>query len=161
MDKEIPKNDTQYLFFILENEEYAMNASYVQEIVDYTKITKVPKSNSCVKGITNIRGELIGVVDPKIRFGMEQSPVTKRTSFIITKLMNKEKESFISIALVVDMVIEVEDIKTEDILPSPEFGMKIDKRFIKNVIRRGDTYISVLDMENVLNIKELSQTLQG
>ncbi len=161
MDKEIPKNDTQYLFFILENEEYAMNASYVQEIVDYTKITKVPKSNSCVKGITNIRGELIGVVDPKVRFGMEQSPVTKKTSFIITKLMNKEKESFISIALVVDMVIEVEDIKTEDILPSPEFGMKIDKRFIKNVIRRGDTYISVLDMENVLNIKELSQTLQG
>ncbi len=161
MDKEIPKNDAQYLFFTLEDEEYAINASYVQEIVDYTKITKVPKSNACVKGITNIRGELIGVVDPKIRFGIKQSPVTKRTSFIIIKLMNKEKESSILTALMVDMVIEVEDIKAEDILPSPEFGMKIDKRFIKNVIRRGDTYISVLDMENVLNIKELSQTLQG
>lgn len=153
---ESSKTTTQYLFFIMDGEKYAINAKDVQEIVDYINITKVPKTNESVKGITNIRGELIPVVDPKIRFNIGETEISKRTAFIILNLLNKEKNSTIAIALIVDIVIEVDDIKEDDILPTPEFGTKIDQRYIENIIRENDEYVSVLNIDTVLSISELS-----
>ena len=147
----------QYLFFILDDERYAINAKKVQEIVDFIKITKVPKSNPCVKGVANIRGELIAVVDPKIRFDLGTIEIAKRTSFVIVKINNKEKEKDVLIALMVDIVIEVEDIKKSDIIATPQFGTKIEQKYIECIIRYEDKYISVLNLDSVLNINELSK----
>ncbi len=149
-------NFTQYLFFILDNEKYGIKASFVQEIVDLSKITKVPKANPCVRGITNIRGDLIAVVDPKVRFNQGVLEIQKRTSFIIVNVINEKRDSIISIALMVDLVDEVEDIEADDILKTPEFGSKIDDRFVENIVRYGDDYITILDIEKVLNVEELS-----
>jgi purine-binding chemotaxis protein CheW len=154
MDKEIAS--TQYLFFVLDDERYAIKASFVQEIVDFSTVTKVPKANPCVRGITNIRGDLIAVVDPKQRFKNERLEVQKRTSFIIINILNERKNSIVPIALMVDLVDEVEDISFDDILKTPEFGSKIDERFLENIVRYGEEYIMVLDIEKVLDIEELS-----
>ena len=149
--------NNQYLFFILDDETYAISANKVQEIVDYVKTTRVPNSNACVRGVTNIRGELLAVVDPVIRFGLGSIDITKRTSFIIVKINNKDKQKDVLIALMVDMVIEVEDIDESDVLPTPQFGTKIEQKYIENIIRYEDKYISLLNIGAVLNINELSQ----
>jgi purine-binding chemotaxis protein CheW len=147
----------QYLFFKLGDEVYAINAYNVQEVVDFKPITKVPNTHNYVKGITNIRGELIAVVDPQVRFGNEESKINKRTSFIIINVFDKMKNEKVLIALMVDFVLEVEYIEDENILESPEFGTKIEKRFIRNILKYKDNYISVLKISLVLDINELSK----
>lgn len=158
MEKNISlENSVQFLFFIIDNERYCIDAKYVQEIVDYINITNVPKSNKAIKGVTNIRGELIPVVDPKVRFKDEEIEVKKRTAFVILQIMNYKKSKTTPIALMVDLVIEVQDIKEIDILEAPQFGTTIDHKYISNIIRYDEEYISVLNIENLLDITELSK----
>jgi purine-binding chemotaxis protein CheW len=152
---------TQYLFFILDGEEYAVKAEDVKEIVDFSTITKVQNANPCVKGIINIRGDLIPVIDPKVRFNLDETSVSKRVSFIIFTTLNKTKDKKIPIAMMVDMVNEVDDIDKIDILPTPEFGTKIESKYIENIIKYEDKYVLALDIASVLNIIELSKTTQG
>lgn len=156
MDSSNMNETSQYLFFKLDDEVYAINSYNILEVVDFKTIRSVPHTNSCIKGITNIRGELVAVVDPKIRFGNEPCEVSKRTSFIIIKIFNKITNEQVSIALMVDLILEVDDVPNSEILQSPDFGTKIEKRFIKNIIKYKDNYVSVLKISLVLDINELS-----
>lgn len=156
MDNSNIETTSQYLFFKLDDEVYAINSYNVLEVVDSKSIQKVPQTNPCILGITNIRGELVAVVDPKIRFGNKASDVSKRTSFIIIKIFNKITKEQVSIALMVDFILEVDDIPNDDILDAPEFGTRIDKRFVKNVIKYKEDYVSILKISLVLDINELS-----
>lgn len=150
-------NETnQYLFFKLDDEVYAINSYNVLEVVDFKPIQKVPHTNDCIKGITNIRGELVAVVDPNIRFGKESCAITKRTSFIIMKVVDKKTKENVSIALLVDLILEVDNILSTDILDAPEFGTKIEKRFVKNIIKYKNDYVCVLKISLVLDVNELS-----
>jgi len=149
-------NSIQYLFFILDDEKFALKTNDIKEIVDLGKITKVPNSNDCIKGVTNIRGELIPVVDPKIRLGKDESCVQKRTSLIIVNILNPLDQKKIPISIMVDIVIEVEEVNEIDILPSPVFGTVIEEKYIKNIIRYKDEYISLLNINMLLDIDELS-----
>lgn len=155
MDNKIEETK-QYLFFKLNDEVYAINAYNVLEVVDFKAIQKVPHTHDCIKGITNIRGELVAVVDPNIRFGKESSVITKRSSFIIVKVVDKKTKETLSIALLVDLILVVDDILSSDILDAPEFGTKIEKRFVKNIIKYKNDYVSVLKISLVLDINELS-----
>ncbi|WP_455755961.1 chemotaxis protein CheW [Sulfurimonas sp.] len=157
LDKKSSKAKEQYLFFMLDDEKYALQASMVREIIDYTSVTKVPKSNLSVKGVTNIRGELIAVVDPKIRFDIGEMEVSKRTSLIVLNIFNEKRKSSIPIALMVDIVIEIDDFDETDILKPLEFGMKIDEKYVQNIIRYQDKHILVLNANIVLNIQDLAQ----
>ena len=155
MDNKIEET-SQYLFFKLNDEVYAINSSNVLEVVDFKPIQKVPHTNDCIKGIINIRGELVAVVDPNIRFGKEACIITKRSSFIIMTIVDKKTQENVSIALLVDLILEVDDILSSDILDAPEFGSKINKRFIKNIIKYKNDYVWVLKTSLVLDINELS-----
>lgn len=146
----------QYLFFIIDNEKYALETDDIQEIMDYSKVTRVPKSNKCIKGIINVRGELISVIDAKIRFNIGEIEVKKRTSFIIINIINHIEEKKTPIALMVDYVEEVEQVEQVDILPAPAFGSKIDEKYIKNIIRFNEEYITLLNIDYVLSLNELS-----
>lgn len=150
---------TQYLFFKLNNQSYAIKANIVKEIVDYVEVTSVPKSNKAIKGITNIRGDIVPIIDPKVLFNMEDRGIGKRTSFIILNIYNEIKERYLSIALMVDLVNEVDDIEPKDILPTPQFGTKIDSKYIENMIRYEyeDDYVTALDVNTVINISELAK----
>jgi len=154
-NSDLEKNN-RYLFFKLDDEIYAISAYNILEVVDYKAIRKVPQTNSSIKGVTNIRGELIAVVDPKIRLENRCSTISKRTSFVIMKIFDKVTNEEVSIALMVDMILEVGDIPKVDVLPAPEFGTKIDERFIKNIIKYENGYVTVLKISLVLDIHELS-----
>jgi purine-binding chemotaxis protein CheW len=156
MSNNIIVTTMQYLFFIIDNEKYALETNDIQEIIDYSKITRVPKANKCIKGITNVRGELIPVIDPKIRFNIGEIEIKKRTSFIIINILSNIEDKKVPIALIVDYVEEVEEVELVDILPAPVFGTKIDEKYIKNIIRFNEEYISLLNIDHVLNLSELS-----
>jgi purine-binding chemotaxis protein CheW len=148
---------TQYLFFALAGDYYCIDASKVREIVDLAEITKIPTSHPCVMGVTNIRGDLIPIVDLRGRFGFEQLEDLRRASFIIVNVTNSEKQKTIPIAMFVDRVVEVVDIDQKDILNSPEFGNKIAKEFVENIIRYQEEYIVSLKIDRVLDVQELSK----
>lgn len=156
MDDKLLSNTSQYLFFILGEEKFALKTCDIQEIVDLINITRVPNSNNCVKGITNIRGELIPVVDAKIRFNKGEIKVQKRTSLIIVNIIDDDELKKIPIAMLVDSVLEVDEIEKSDILPSPVFGTSIEEKYIENIIRYNNEYISLLNIKMVLDIKELA-----
>lgn len=151
------ENKMQYLFFILDDMKFAVKAEDVKEIVDYDTITKVPKSHKAIRGVTNIRGDIIPVVDPKMIFHNKLLQRKSRTSFVIFNIFNKQKQTFTYIALMVDLVIEVEDINSENILQVPEFGTKIPSHFLHNMIRFNDEYIMVLDITTVLDIEQFTK----
>jgi purine-binding chemotaxis protein CheW len=145
----------QYLFFNIGDVKYAVNAQNIQEIVEHIHITKIPKCNKSIIGVINIRGDLIGVVDPKIRLDLGKSTIEKRTALIIFNI--EDKGANISVGLIVDLVIEVVEIFDKDILNTPQFGTTVNQKYIENIIRYEDEHIDVLNMKNILNIEELAQ----
>ena len=145
----------QYFLFISNNDIYAIEAMTVVEIVEYQHITKVPMMSSFIKGVTNIRGNIIAVVDLLERFEIKQTIITDKTSFAVVKKLHNNKE--IQIALIIDEVYEVEDIQEQNLAATPDFGTSIDKRFIKYMAKYNDDYIPVLDIDTILDIKEISK----
>lgn len=139
-------DEKQYFFFKLGGDIYAVEAEDVSEMVEYQDFTRVPMMPSYVKGVTNIRGDIISVIDLLDRFGLGKASIGKRTSFVI---INK-------IALIIDEIHEVNAIADDDIKDALDFGFKIEQRFIKNMARYGDEYIAVLNCDEILNTAEIS-----
>ncbi|MCK4737141.1 MAG: purine-binding chemotaxis protein CheW [Sulfurimonas sp.] len=137
----------QYFFFKSGGDIYAIDAHSVSEMVEYQALTKVPMMSSYVKGVTNIRGEIIAVVDLLERFELGQTTIGKKTSLVI---VNK-------IALIIDEIHEVDTIAEEDIKDTLDFGFKIEQRFIKNMARYNDEYIAILNCDEILNSVEISK----
>lgn len=147
-DEIVDLDDTrQYLFFKAGGDIYAIESNYVSEMVEYQTFTKVPSMPSYVKGVTNIRGNIICVIDLLKRLELGSTKVGKRTSLIIIN----------EIALIIDEVHEVSTICDEDIKASLDFGFKVKQRFIKNMARYEDGYIAILNCDEILNIEEISK----
>ena len=157
MDSNTNIDVAQYLFFISGNSKFAVKADNIKEIVDYENITKILISNKAIRGVTNIRGDIIPVVDLNLRFDEEEVQIKKRTSFIIFNIFNKLKQTYSPIALIVDLVIEVEEIEEDDILKAPKFGAKIPVEFIQNIVRFEDKHVVALDIDVVLDIDYLAK----
>ena len=147
----------QYLFFISGDNKFAVKANSVKEIVDYVDITNISISNKAIRGVSNIRGDIIPVIDLNLRFKEEEIQIKKRTSFIIFNIFNKLKQINIPIAIIVDLVIEVEEIEQKDILIAPEFGAKIPVEFIQNILKFEDKHILALDIDTILDIEYLAK----
>ena len=153
--------ENQYLLFLIDDEIYGMDAKKVIEIVEFTPFTKVPNMQPFVKGVTNIRGDIIPLIDLKSRFNFGDIEITKRTSIIVTKVENRIKDTIMKIGMIVDEVYEVDDIDEENMQEAPEFGTKIDNYFIKNMAKYNNKYIYILDIDHVLNYNELSKVNNG
>jgi len=150
----ISKNDQQFFLFISNNNIYALEASEVIEIVEYQMVTKVPMMPAYVKGVTNFRGNIIAVIDLLQRFGLEQTQIVDKTSLAI--LRKKHSDKILHIAIIIDEVYEVDNINKRDIESTPDFGTQVDKKFIKNMAKYNDEYIPILDIDTLLDIKEIS-----
>ena len=150
--------DSQYLFFYLNEEVYAIKALTTNEIVEYSQITKVPKMASFVKGVTNIRGNIVPVIDLLDRFNLGKSNIGPKSSIIV---INYERdESSTQLGVIIDEVYEVDNIPSKDIKNTPEFGSKIYKRFILNMGKYRGEYIPILNTQTILDTKELSQFVE-
>ena len=138
----------KYLTFALGPEEYGLEILKVREIIGYMEITAVPQTPHEVKGVINLRGQVIPVVDLRAKFGMESAELTDETCIIVVEI-NQGARNF-STGIVVDHVQEVLDIAGKDIEEAPQFGSTVDTNFILGMGKIGDTVKILLDIDRVL-----------
>jgi purine-binding chemotaxis protein CheW len=148
------ETNKQYFLFISNNDIYAIEALDVIEIVEYQNITKVPMMSNFVKGVTNIRGNIIAVVDLLQRFELEETKVLDKTSLAILRKKHLDKE--LQIAIIIDEVYEVDNISDVNIEHTPNFGTRVDKKFIKSMAKYNDEFVPILDIDAILDIEEIS-----
>src|SRR6056297_769677 len=154
MDKEDLKRINSYLTFKLGEEEFAAHVSKVLSIMEMTKITKVPKSPEYMKGVINLRGQVLPVVDTRIKFGMSPTEFTKNTCIIV---MEVEMEGeHVQVGTLVDSVQEVLEINEDQIQPPPSIGSKYQSQFIYGMAKIDEKFIMLLDMDKVFSAEEIS-----
>lgn len=144
----------QYLTFMLGGEVFAIGILSIKEIIEYSTLTEVPMMPACVRGVINLRGAGVPVIDLGVRFGREPAPVTKRTCIVIIEIMvNDERQDF---GVVVDAVNEVLEIPTADIEPPPSFGARIRTDFMRGMGKVNQKFVILLDVDHVLALDELA-----
>ncbi len=148
-----PNND-QYFLFITGGEKYALNALSVVEILECVPYTKVPKCNSYIKGIVNIRGTLVGIIDLQERFGLGVTQIKHKTSIVIIKSTQHNDEHVMGV--IIDEIFEVDGLDTNSFLDVPSFGTTIDKKFIKNIAKYNNEELIVLDENGICNLDEIA-----
>jgi purine-binding chemotaxis protein CheW len=149
----------KYLTFILGDETYGLEILKVQEIIGMQEITKVPRTPDYVKGVINLRGKVIPVVDLRRKFGMQEIETTRKTCIIVVQVARNENS--VTMGIVVDEVSEVLEIAADEIEPSPAFGTNVDTVFILGMAKTKDAVKILLDINKVLSegdIEALSQT---
>jgi purine-binding chemotaxis protein CheW len=145
----------QYLTFTLGDEVFALDISSVREVLEYTSITKVPRTPEYIRGVINLRGRAVPVVDVRLKFGMPGTDRTVNTCIIIVEVdMGGEQTVLGALS---DSVKEVLDIEPKDIEPAPRMGTSIKADFIKGIGKQNDTFIILLDIDKVFSEEELAR----
>ncbi len=145
----------KYLTFALGREEYGLEILKVREIIGYMEITAVPQVPMHVKGVINLRGQVIPVIDLRTQFGMEEVEVTEQTCIIVVEIIQGEQR--VNTGIVVDRVQEVLDIPGGDIEDAPEFGSSVDTDFIRGMGKIGESVKILLDIDQVLGRDDLAR----
>ncbi len=145
----------KYLTFSLAGEEYGIGILKIREIIGMLPITSVPETPHYVKGVINLRGKVIPVVDLRLRFGMAEIAYTERTCIIVVEM--KSPGGTVHIGTVVDAVSEVLNIKGEDIADTPSFGAEFNSEYILGMAKMGKGVKLLLDIDRVLSSEELVQ----
>ncbi len=148
----------KYLTFKLGAEEYGVEILKVQEIIKMMDITKVPRVQQYVRGVVNLRGKVIPVIDLRLKFEMEAKETTVKTCVIVLQV--RSEKSTITMGAIVDEVSEVLDISGEQIEPAPDFGTEVDTAFILGMGKVGKMVIMLLDIDKVLSSAELAAMAQ-
>lgn len=144
----------QYLTFVLGGEAYAIGILAIKEIIEYHALTEVPMMPACVRGVINLRGAVVPVVDLQARFGRKSGEVTKRTCIVIVEVAARDERQVIGV--VVDAVSEVLDIEAAAIEPAPSFGAGIRTDFIHGMGKVRGKFVILLDVDRVLSLDDLS-----
>ena len=151
--KAIFNREGKYLTFTLAEEEYGIGILKVKEIIGMMTITTVPQTPGYVKGVINLRGKVIPVIDLRLKFGMEAMDYTERTCIIVVEITGPSGK--IPMGIVVDSVSEVLNIKAGDIEDTPTFGSKMDTAYILGMAKTGGGVKILLDIDKVLNSEEM------
>lgn len=149
------KNNTvkTFLSFLLGDEVFAINVTKVINILEVSHVTRVPKAPVYMKGVVNLRGTVLPVVDLRLKFGLPETQITINSSIIVLNL-EMDGEQFLVGALV-DAVREVLELKESDIAPSPSIGTKYKSGFIEGMWRINESFIMILDIEKVFSSEEI------
>ena len=147
----------KYLTFLLAQEQYGIGILKVKEIIGMMAITPIPKTPSHVKGVINLRGKVIPVIDLRLKFNLEETDYTERTCIIVIEI--HAGESILPIGIVVDAVSEVINIRREDIEDTPAFGTKLNTDYILGMAKIDGNVKILLEIDNVLNANEM-ETLE-
>jgi purine-binding chemotaxis protein CheW len=145
---------TQYLTFKLEEEIFALDISKVREVLDFTTITKVPRTPEFMRGVINLRGSVVPVVDMRLKFGMTKTENTVNTCIIIVEI-DLDGETTVLGALA-DAVQEVIELESGQIEPAPKIGTRLKTDFIRGMGKRDDAFIIILDIDRVFSADELA-----
>ena len=152
-------NDNQYLTFTLDRELFALNIASVREVLELVNITRVPRTPDYIRGVINLRGRAVPVVDLKQKFGLGATERTVNTCIIIVEV-SLDGEATVLGALA-DSVQEVYEMETGQIEPPPRMGTPIRSEFIRGMGKTGDQFIILLDINKVFTAMELAGLTQS
>jgi purine-binding chemotaxis protein CheW len=143
----------QYLTFFLADEEYAINIQRIREIIEYTTVTKVPKVPEWIRGVINLRGNVVPVVDLTLRFGLEERPVSKTTCIVIVEVEQDSEQAVMGV--IADAVNQVIDLAPKDIEEPPAFGTRVRLEYLFGMGKLGKKFALILNIDTVLSNTEL------
>jgi purine-binding chemotaxis protein CheW len=149
----------QYLTFRIGNEHYGLELSQTREIIEYNGITEIPLMPNFLRGVINLRGEVVPVIDLAIRLGRKAIEVQKRTCIIVVELYSNEQNHVLG--LLADAVSEVIEMEADDIEDAPSFGANIRAEFIQGIAKCDDEFVVLLDANNTLSIRELAHLVEA
>jgi purine-binding chemotaxis protein CheW len=152
------QDQQQYLTFMLGGETYAMGILAIKEIIEYGNITEVPRMPDFIRGVINLRGAVVPVIDLGARFGKRATDITRRTCIVIIEVANGEGTQ--DIGVMVDAVNEVLEISASEIEPAPSFGANIRADFIDGMGKINGKFVIILNIHQVLSVEEMA-TLAG
>jgi len=147
-NRDVVSKEGKYLTFSLGAEEYGLEILKVREIIGYIEVTAVPQTPHHVKGVINLRGQVIPVIDLRAKFGMETAEVTEQSCIIVVEIAQEGRKC--SMGIVVDRVQEVLDIAGGSIEDAPRFGASVNTDFILGMGKVGDAVKILLDIDKVL-----------
>lgn len=154
MSEKFSATMNQYLTFTLDRELYAMDIAKVREVLEYTDITRVPRTPEFLRGVINVRGRAVPVVDMRLKFGLSKTEQTVNTCIIIVEV-DLDGEAAVLGALA-DSVQEVFDLEPDQIEPAPRLGARIKTEFIQGMGKHGEEFIIILDIDKVFSAEELA-----
>jgi purine-binding chemotaxis protein CheW len=150
---------SQFLTFLLADDPYAVSILRVREIIEYDTVTRVPNMPGSIRGVINLRGAVVPVVDLAMRFGLRDSNVTKRTCVIIAEVeVGGER---LVMGLMADSVSQVIDLPSADIEPPPAFGTRVRVDFLQGLGKLGKKFVLILDLDRALSDIELLSPGEG
>jgi purine-binding chemotaxis protein CheW len=144
----------QYLTFQLGEEIFAIDVSHVREILEFSTVTKVPRTPAYMRGVINLRGSVVPVLDMRLKFGMSTTEKTVNTCIIVVEVFF-DGETMI-IGALVDSVQEVFELEPDQIEPAPRIGIQLKTEFIKGMGKRDEMFIIILDIDKVFSSEELA-----
>jgi purine-binding chemotaxis protein CheW len=142
----------QYLSFCLAENDYAVEILQVKEILQYETVTPVPSVPRSIRGVINLRGAVVPVVDLAVKFGLPATPVTRRTCIVIAEAAVEGERTVLG--FVADAVREVLELGPQDIEPPPSFGTKVRVEYLVGMGRAGKGFVLLLDLDRVLSAGE-------
>ncbi len=144
----------KYLTFQLGDESYGLEILKVQEIIGMQTITRIPRTPEYVKGVINLRGKVIPVIDLRLRFNMETAEVSRKTCIIVVQV--SKEETSVTMGIVVDEVSEVLEISAEAIEPAPGFGTQVETSFILGMAKAENAVKILLDIDKIMSEGEMA-----
>ena len=150
---------SQFLAFKLESEVFAFDISKVREVLEFDTVTKVPQTPDMMKGVINLRGSVVPVIDLRIKFGMGETEKTVNTVIIIIEIDLDDTSTMIG--ALVDSVKEVMDLDSDHIEPPPKIGTKLNTDFIRGMGKQDGQFLIILDIEKVFSSEELEIVQQA
>lgn len=145
---------TQYLTFKLDEELYALDITKVQSVLDFEKVTKVPRTPEFMRGVINLRGNVVPIVDMRLKFNMSMSEKTIDSCIIIVEIILDDEITVLG--CLADSVKEVIDLEPDTIEPAPKIGTKLNTEFIKGMGKRNDEFIIILDLDKIFSADDIS-----
>jgi len=143
----------QILTFTLGIDTYGIEIGKVREILTYSTVTNIPDASKWVKGVINLRGEVVPIIDLRIRFRVQLEPeYNERTITIAVKTEDNRM-----IGLVVDEVSDMETVDLDNLFPAPQMGTSISPEYLKGLFRQGDKMVVILNVERILDVNEMQQ----
>ncbi len=144
----------QYLTFMLRKEVFAINILNIKEIIEYNNLTDVPRMPSFIKGVINLRGAVVPVIDLGARLGKEDALITRKTCIVIIEVESNDEQSVIGV--MVDAVNAVLEIDIDEIELAPSFGTNINSNFIHGMGKHDNKFLIILNVNEVLSVDEIS-----
>ncbi|HPY52380.1 MAG: chemotaxis protein CheW [Spirochaetota bacterium] len=144
----------RYLSFVIDNENYCIDILKVKELLGMTTITPLPKTDNFIKGVINLRGQIIPIIDLRLKFGLEEIPYTKQTGIIIVEVSFSGEGMLMGI--IVDRILEVINITEDNISKISYLNARIKAEYIRGIANTEDGIKIILDVLKILNSDELS-----